>query len=199
MACGITMIQRFPYRGQNEEWSNQYWFTGGTPSGPTDWRALFDALAAQVKTVLDPVVSIVGGYGYSSDADGATAVWSVDLDLDPDDPIPGTIGTARVVGPGDSAVWVRWATSRFNTKGRRIYLRKYYHPGDVSTTAVTPDTILPAQKTALEALGAKLMDGTFLDARTLTARGHVDELVDTDASSYITTRTLKRRGKRPGV
>jgi hypothetical protein len=60
------------------------------------------------------------------------------------------------------------------------------------------DTILASQKTALLALGAKLQDGSFTEARTITAQAHDDTIVSHAASSYITTRTLKRRGKRPG-
>lgn len=197
MACGMTTIKRFTYRGAIEEYSNQYWFTGDAPSSPTDWRALFDALCTQEKTVYRNDTELIGGYGYDSDADGATAVWSVDLTVSPEVVIPGTLTvTGGAAHPGDVAVWARWKTSRLNTKGKAVYLRKYFH-GAYSDSAVGVDTILPNQKTKLTDFATKLKDGTFISARTITARGHTDTILSVGASSYLTTRTLKRRGRRP--
>jgi hypothetical protein len=51
--------------------------------------------------------------------------------------------------------------------------------------------------TALDAFATKMWDGTFLSARTLRARTHADTITSSGHDAYITTRTLKRRGKRP--
>lgn len=195
---GLTVIKRFTYRGDaNEEFSNTYWLSGSPPTSDADWRTLFDALVTQEKTVLDSSASVIRGYAYNDDADGAHAVWSVDLRVSPNTPVAGTLtrGSCQVC-PGDDAVWARWGLDRFNTLGKRVYLRKYYHPG--LTSGADADTICAAQKTALVALGAKLSDGSFAGSRVLLDRKHTGaSIVSHGASSYVTTRTLKRRGKRP--
>ena len=197
---GITLVKRFYYRGDpNEEFSNTYHLSGSVPSDATAWRTLVDALIAQEKTGYSFDVQVIRAYGYDSDSPTATAVFSVDLTVSPNSPVSGTLSpTGGAQQSGDCAVWVRWKTSRLNSRGKPIYLRKYFH--DVFATIVTntADTVLAAQKTALNALGAKLQDGSFAEARTVTARGHTDTIVSHGASSFVTTRTLKRRGKRPG-
>lgn len=191
---GLTIVKAFEYRSAVEEFSNQYWFTGDVPADAAAWTALFDALVLQEKTIYPALVTVVRGYGYASDADDATAVWVHDIAAAP---VAGTlVTTGGNRQAGDAAVWARWKTSRTNTKGRAIYLRKYYHPA-YATTA-DEDTVLTLQRNALFNFGAKMSDGTFLSARTITARGHTDTIVNYDRSLYVTTRTLKRRGKRPG-
>lgn len=206
-ACGVTVIKRFTYRGDpTEEYSNTYWFTGAAPATSTLWRTLFDALVTQEKTCYQAAVNVVRGYGYNDDSGHkgvagesvAPAAWTVDLTVAPNTIVPGTGSFGSVyVPPGDLAVWLRWKTSRLSVKGKPIYLRKYFHPAYLPTSG-SGEAILPAQSTALLALGAKLRDGSFLDSRTVTAPGHTDVLVGHGVSSWLTTRTLKRRGKRPG-
>jgi len=196
---GLTVVKRFPYRGDTtEEFSNTYHFTGSVPSDATAWRALFDALVTQEKTIYSSVTHVYRGYGYDDDADDATAVWSVDLSVSPETPVAGTLSVGTdIKAPGDSAVWCRWKTSRTNSNGKPIYLRKYFHDARING-ATGGDTVLAAQVTALAAFATKLEDGTFIDGRKITARGHTDTIVSIGNSAYITTRTLKRRGKRPG-
>jgi hypothetical protein len=156
-------------------------------------------LILQEKTLYLGGAAVVRSYGYDSDADNAVAVWSYDY-LAAAASVPGTITTGSGSYPaGDQAGWVRWKTSRFNTKGKAIYLRKYFHaiPIDVPTAGTT-DKILPAWTTAANAFATKMTDGSFVSGRLITARGHSDVIVSHAASTWITTRTLKRRGKRPG-
>lgn len=202
MATGVTVIKRIPYRGDpNEEYSNSYYFTGSTPGDAAAWRSLFDNLVTQEKTLYPAAVSVVRGYGYDSDAADAHAVWSVDLTVSPDSPVPGTLGVgSSYTMPMDDAFWVRWKTSRTTSKGKPIYLRKYFHPAQRSTTAPNADTLDTTQRTAALAFGLKMRDGTFGTGRTLVAPGHSSDVLTSHAASvYITTRTLKRRGKRPGA
>lgn len=197
---GLTLIKRFNYRGDaTEEFSNTYHFSGSIPADDTAWKALADALIAQEKTCYPAVVAVVRAYGYNSDADDATAVWTYDY-LAHGATVAGTLspGSGQYTS-GDTAVWVRWKTSRLNTKGKSIYLRKYFHqPIVAGGTPPSSDAVLTAQVTALNAFGTKLRDGTFLDGRTITARAHADTVTASSASAWVTTRTLKRRGKRPG-
>lgn len=205
-ATGLTVIKKMTYRGDaTEEYSNTYWFTGTPPANSAAWRTLFDAVVAIEKTVYLNSVSVIRGYGYADDTGhkpgdtGAVtpAAWSVDLSLAPETPVAGTlaIGSGALM-PGDAAVWVRWKTSRLTSPGGKpIYLRKYFHVA-VANAVNAGDTILTAQRTALLALGAKMYDGTLSGSRTLTTAGQTDVITAHNASTYITTRSLKRRGKR---
>lgn len=200
MAAGaLVIIKRFTYRGDaTEEYSNKYFYLGSDPADATAWRAFFDAVVLQEKTLYPAAVSVVGGYGYDSDSEDATAVWTVDLTVSPNVVVPGTLSTgAGVYSAGDDAVWIRWGTSRFNSKGKRIYLRKFFHPA-ASAAATGGDAVHGTWKTAANAYAAKWHSGTDFGNRTISAQGHDDTIVGHGVSDYITTRTLKRRGKRPG-
>lgn len=194
---GLTIIKRFPYRGNAmEEYSNHYWLTGTTPADATAWRTLFDALVTQEKTCYHGSMSVVRGYGYSDVSTDATAVWSVDLTVSPNTPVTGTLvaGTNNYA-PGDAAVWCRWGLARMNSKGKRIFLRKYFHPA-LCQISPNQDLVASPQSTALLAFATKLDDGSFAAGRKITDT-HGSAIVNHGASTYVTTRTLKRRGKRP--
>lgn len=206
---GMTTIKRITYRGDtNERYSNNYWFTGSTPVDSAAWRALFDALILVEKACYPNSCSVVGGYGYDDntghrpeDPTGtpvSPAVWSVDLTVTPNTPVVGTcVRGTNLDGPGDDAVWVRWKTSRKTSPGgKAIYLRKYFHPALVPVSGST-DLATVEQKNGLTALGAKLWDGSFIDSRRITTPGKTDTIIGSGTCTYITTRTLKRRGKRP--
>lgn len=198
---GLVLIKTFPYRGDlNEEFSNKYHFTGSVPADATAWRALFDALVVEEKKLYTSAVHVIKGYAYATDNPADDSVWSVDLRVSPDAPVAGTLTPgASSHQMGDTAVWVRWKTSRNNTNGKAIYLRKYFHDVFCVDSVGGADAVVAAQKTALTNFGTKLMDGTFSGGRKITAMGHDDVITATGASSYATTRTLKRRGKRPGA
>jgi len=180
-----------------EEYSNQYHLSGSVPSSDANWLTLIDALIAQEKTIYPSNTVVVRAYGYDSDAEDATAVYVKDYLAGGGSGTPGTltVGT-NVRCPGDAAVWVRWGTSRFNSRGKRIYLRKYFHPA-YSSGASTPDIAISAQLTALGNFGVKMRDASFAESRTIRSRLHAETIVGSAAGDYITTRTLKRRGKRP--
>lgn len=192
----LTVIKRFPYRGVNEDWSNTYMLSGSTPADTTAWKALFDALVLQEKTLYTGSVSVVKGYGYNKvPGPGDSAVWSVDMTVAPNSPVVGTLSASSRPMSGDQAAWVRWGLDRFNSKGKRIYLRKYFHGGCMAP-AGTADALDAGFIAALSAFGTKLRDGTFTGSRVITDKLGT-AVIGSGASSYTTTRTLKRRGKRP--
>lgn len=195
MPTEITVVKRFTYRGNpNEEYSNSYKLTGDTPANPGAWRTLFDQLVAEEKKVYSASVFVIKGYGYDSFAEDRNAVWSVDLRLAPDTPVPGTfIATSgNLAGPGDSAAWVRWDTGRKTATGKRIYLRKYFHPAYTTSNA---DTLGNDYATRLVQFGLAMRGAAFTPARSIT--DHLGTIpIAHSASVFSTTRTLKRRGKR---
>jgi hypothetical protein len=197
---GLTLVKRFTYRGDStEEFSNTYHLTGGIPADDTAWKALADALIVSEKACYTSQAAVVRAYGYDSDADDAHAVYVHDY-LAAAASVPGTLALgAGAYTAGDQAAWVRWKTSRLNTKGKPIFLRKYFHSIVTGGTGIGgADTTSASWQTAANALATKLTDGTFLDSRLITARGHTDVITSHAVSLYTTTRTLKRRGKRPG-
>lgn len=194
---GITSIKSFNYRGAIEEWGNTYAFLGDPPADLTAWEGLASALFTMEKAVLPPNVTIVRAYTYDDvNADPQHASFTLDTG-EAGLPVTGTetVGGGGTLAPGDSAAWVRWKTDRTNTHGKPIYLRKYYHGVIVVAADSDGDTIYSDQVTKYRALGTALN----------TASGAWPGLCGPDgvapgastSSSYATTRTLRRRGRRP--
>jgi hypothetical protein len=206
-ATGLTIVKRFNYRGDpNEEYSNSYWFTPTTPpADDTAWRALLDAVVLVEKTIYPASCQVIRAYGYNDDTghkpgdEGAVAgaVYNVDLRVAPNTPVAGTLATGGIeLAPGDAAVWERWKTNRRTSPGSKpIYIRKYFHPALGNGTDA--DLVATAQKNALNALGAKLDDGSLPGGRKITVAGRSDVILSHGCSNFMTTRTLKRRGRRP--
>lgn len=192
----LTVIKRFPYRGNAaEEWSNTYAFSGTTPADSGAWRTLFDALVLQEKTLYLNTCQVVGGYGYDRiPASGDHAIWSVDMTIVPNTVVNGTLSALGALMAGDQAAWVRWGLDRYNTNGKRVYLRKYFHGGQSS--AAGGDAMAANYTTALAAFGTKLLDGSFASGRKLVDKDGAIP-IGSAVSPFLTTRTLKRRGKRP--
>jgi len=192
----LTVVKSMVYRGvAGEEWSNGYMLTGTTPADSTAWRALFDAIVTQEKACYLPASTVIRGYGYDKvPAKGDHAIWSVDLR-----PSSSTVsGTMSITGgiqfAGDQAGWIRWSLDRFNSYGKRVYLRKYFHAGAVPTAG--GDGLSAQCQNGYNAFGAFMMGGTLLGSRRICDHlGNVP--VATSISPYVTTRTLKRRSKRP--
>lgn len=193
-SCVLTVVKRMTYRGNaNEEWSNTYNFTGVTPADSGAWRTLFDALVLEEKKLYQSSTQVIRGYGYNEVPDkGDHAIWTVDLRISPNTVVPGTLASGNRFA-GDQAAWVRWGLDRFNTHGKRVYLRKYFHDGGGDSSV--PDNLITAYRTALSAFAAKMWDGSFVDGRKICSKdGEVP--IGAGIAPYMTTRTLKRRGKR---
>jgi hypothetical protein len=131
-------------------------------------------------------------YGYLADGDDAAAV--VDFTVSPLTPVAGTLSLSGEKCSGDSAGTVRWLTARRTSKGKPIYLRKYLHACQANTSDA--DAIAAAQLTAYGTYGTALLADW---GSTTNALCDLDGSAVTSphASPWITTRTLKRRGRRP--
>jgi hypothetical protein len=191
----ITIVKAFAYRGvQGEEWSNTYMLSGATPADSTAWRALLDAIVVEEKKAYLPATSVIRGYGYDKvPQKGDHAIWSVDLRPSAAT-VPGTMSiTGGIPMAGDQAGWVRWSLDRFNSYGKRVYLRKYFHGGALPTAG--GDLLSPQCQVGYNSFGAFMLGGTLLGSRRVVDQfGNVP--VATAISPYVTTRTLKRRSKR---
>jgi hypothetical protein len=189
---GITLVKRFTYRGSQEEWSNRYHFTETAPASDAAWKTLVDAVIAQEKTVYSSDVKVVRAYCFTdTDNDAVTIIDYTALGAE----VPGTFASGGVPpAPGDDAMWIRWGTGTRTSKGKPIYLRKYFHNVFTTSATVGNDAIQTAQKTALTNLGTHLKDGT-ISGFTLCGPTGAPALA-VAVSQFSTTRTLKRRRKR---
>lgn len=196
--ASLTIVKSMPYRGAPEEFSNTYFFTGALPATPASWKALADAVIADEKTLYDSSTTVVRAIGHQ--AGQSVAVWSYDYEAH-SEAVAGTYDpSGQFMHGGDSANWLRWSTDQLTSKGKPIYLRSYYHPayadGDVPSTR---DTTSSSWVTAAQEFGDDWIAG-FNDADSvLHQRCGPHGAVGLVAlpSSFVTTRTLERRGRRP--
>lgn len=192
MAASVTLIKRFTYRGNAEDWSNTY-HLDGTPADATAWKALADSLWALEQPVLPVTQNLVHAYGHHNDDENV--VWSFDYSISPPGGPAGTFPiTGTAAAPGDAACWARWDTGRTTSNGKKIYLRKYFHGCCMNVTG--GDVLHSNQKTALQAFATALLTWTSSTVHFAGPDG-VRPPGPGVAGNYITTRTLKRRGRRP--
>jgi len=189
----ITIVSRFTYRGANEEWSNTYHFSGTTPANATAWKVLADAIIDETKACFPSTVSFVRAYGYAAGNDNSVA--QIDYTVAPNVVVSGNLSTTGAIPvSGDVAATTRWYTGATSSRGKKVYCRKYWH-GVLAPTA-GGDLLFTNQKNALNALGGVLIGGTLPSSfKYCGPQGAV--LSAPQTNQYLTTRTLKRRGKRP--
>lgn len=188
----LHLVMSFTYRNVPEEWSTRFHFKGPAPANDTNWLALSDKVITALKPCFSAGTTFVRAYGYLPNSVGAT--WVHDYTV-PGPPQAGT-GTFTNGGtpPGDAAAVLRLTLAKMSLRGKHVYKRNYVH-GIATASVSAGDQLHPTQQAAFT---------TFL---TSYAQGTIDPAFDacgpdlTDASSphvdqWITTRTLKRRGKR---
>lgn len=185
----IVINKIFTYRGVPEEWSNRYHFSGPTPGSLAEWKTLALAIWASERTFLGTLTNFNGFLGYNAGDNTANAIMGPD-DLTAGEKTAGVLSGNSV--PGDVAAWVRWSTGERGSKGRPIFLRKYFHSVGTSGS----DQIVGTARTAMIAYGEKMKDGTLPGGVKICGpQGAVAGIVK--VPTYLTTRTLKRRGKDP--
>lgn len=191
-APGITLIWSFTYRDQPEEWGNTFHFT--TPfADEAEFKNVVSDLCNMMSLVLTASSSSVRAYGYDDTDEAHKYVW--DMTVSPGDSVPGAFPSAgTAAAAGDQAATVRWDTGRKSSRGKSIYLRKYIHGPALEPT--DPDELKSTYLTALQAFGDSLLSPTLTGAVMAGPDGQAPTGACL-ASKWVTTRTLKRRGKRP--
>jgi hypothetical protein len=196
VTCIIRVDKSFTYRGSPERFSNKYHLSGSNPASSAEWKAITDALFAAEKPIYPSGTTIIYASGYTSDT--GAAVYTRDMTVLPDTVVPGTlVTTGGIPQAGDDSVWARWWAGQYDSRGKKIYLRKYWHPAYSSSGG--GDSVFGQQKTNMQTFAALLISG-------LTVTGYSTRYLCDKAGnlataynvvSYITTRTLKRRSGSP--
>jgi hypothetical protein len=188
------VVKSFPYRDNpNEEFSNTYHFVSPPPGDDPSWMVVLNDVVAAEVAISPADTKVVRAYGYDSDDPNAHHVFAHDFTV-PGPPPNGThagpAGAFRMAGDQAAMIW--WKTSRLSVKGKPVYLRKYWHNGWISST-ISADAIDGSWHTDL--INYATVINTIHGG--LRSRTHPDGVVAHSASQWVTTRTLKRRGKRP--
>jgi hypothetical protein len=199
-AAMITVTKTFTYRGEAELWSGSYHLTDH-PVDPTAWGDLAGAISVWERPCFTADVVPWAYLGYENSDD--PSVWGA-LASDLSISVPGTlaVGSDQYMA-GDQASTFGIKTGLFSTKGKPIWLRKYFH-GGVVAAADPADYIGMGLNSALSDFTAHLID----DEMGLTSGDTGSPIYYADKSgrrpdgparvdSFVTTRTLERRGKRP--
>lgn len=191
----LTLIKDFQYRDlAGEQFSNTYCLRDQPPADSASWYVLATDIIGHEKALFPSTVRYVKAIGYNDDAKDAQAVWSHDF-ITAGDTIPG-IGTfLGQAGAGDQAAFVWWKLDHKSTKGKSVYLRKYLHHPYVQ--AADPDHLDNGYITALQTFANDMAGAAPSVHGGIRARTGTWGVIDKNANPWVTTRTLKRRGKRP--
>jgi hypothetical protein len=106
--------------------------------------------------------------------------------------VPGA-GVPRMAGDQASMIWAQ--LDHRNVKGKYVFLRKYFHGGYIND--LEADKIDDIYKQALVAFCNQLAGGSIVELGLWRSQKAEYPVITNDADKWVTTRTLKRRGKRP--
>lgn len=192
----LTIIKDMRYRDVREEWSNTYHFEGPPPSSVAAWKAFADQVIEFESLIIWAGDRIIRANGHL--AGQPAAAWEHDY-LAAGTETTGRFAPTVDYSPqaGDTAAWIRYTTTQVNKRGKPIYLRSYYHHAAAHNVGDTVDTLDPHWISEAQAYGNLWVSGIF-DGTNWRHRagpnGAVAQLAE--VAEYMTTRTLKRRGKR---
>lgn len=189
----LTLVKRFTYRGQPEEFSNTYHLDGTTPTTAAEWKTLATAMWTSEKTLHRSTVVLVAAYGYEAGNNVSVAQidYTTGTPLLPNGTLLAPGGDTAMAG--DQASTLRALVGQSST-GKRVYVRKYFHGGNVQTSS--PDLLTSSMLTAMNSHATLMLGGTLPGGMKWVAPQGATPTLPV-ASIYVTTRTLKRRGKRP--
>lgn len=193
--CRLVLIKSFVYRAEaDEEFSSGYTFAPiNTPSTDAQWESFALALRGYERPIYPSSVKWHRAYGYTSNEPQTAHAFVIDWEASADVQTGTFVPAATdVIGAGDQAALVQWRNTVKSVKGKPIYHRKYCHDPFISAgggNAIATDYSAALQTYANQI--AVYLGGPY---STKYPTGHV---IQGTVSPFVTTRTLKRRGKRP--
>lgn len=189
----ITLVKEFNYRGAAEEWSNTYGFTGPALADYSAMVTFVNQIAFFEKTLYVSTCKVVRALIYQPGS--IVADRTLDFAAEVGGQTPGTLiltaGTPEWAG--DQAGWIRGKIG-VNSKGRPVYVRKYYHAG--TSPVEDTDQVSGNWGAAANAYLNTITGGGLQDGRRWCGPNGQNVSL-TARSTHVTTRTLKRRGRRP--
>lgn len=165
----IRLVKEFTYRDDStKQFSNRYYFDGGSPGDSDAWHTLMDAWVLLEKPIFSSDCHIVAAHGYAPGSEVAVASKTYTT--------PGTLNTASAVRcPGDCALWYRSATTKISIKNHTVYVFSYYHNAFYQSGGGA-DVANTNQKNAIDGLATDLVSGFVVAGRTYkrtTPDGHL--------------------------
>ena len=194
-APGIVLVKSFQYRDATEEWSNGYHIQGDAPANDTEWKAQFDALIALEQTLLYDNVKYERAYGYDNFDGTHASVSSFNYGAETFPPFGSLTSSGQIFKQGLTCVVCKWDTGRRNTKGKPVYLFKYFHGVADDGTATEPDKLKSAQHTA----GASFATDVITPGMVWQGIAGPDGVAPVSGvcNLFSGSHQLHRRGKRP--
>ncbi len=191
MIAGVSVTKSTTWRGIEEEFSNVYHFDLAVD---VTSKQIADEVVTAEKALMGTNVTFknVKVWG-PTDGTKAQSVMLLQEDLTGN----GLITPGAVTAKELTAV-VQWDTGRKNTRGGRIFLRKYVHLGTlnaVDESAAKGNTQLPAPSvTAIKAYGNKVKNPLSASNAPLTdQKGRTLPLgTDTQVLPHLHTRQFRR-------
>jgi len=188
----LTLTKRFTYRDvSDEEFSNTYEFVGAPPGDFATWHALAMQVWGNEAGCFTTDVQFVHAVGHNNNDPQAQNVYLEDFTSQN---IKGQyVNTAGIRGAGDQAACVEFKTDINSTKGKPVYVRKFFHEPYIDPADT--DRLHAPYVTALNSYGTAIIDvhgGLGCHSPNQPQRIALQHLV----IPWVTTRTLRKRGKK---
>lgn len=192
--ASIVIVKAFTYRDAYEEFSNRYHLTqAALPPDKAGWTQVATDFINAERPTVPSSVSFVRAYAYKPGVEHS--IEQIDFATPGPAPVGSLAGLpATHYMPGDVAATIRWDTGEVNSRGKRIYCRKYMH--GVYRSVDDADELHATQLQAMQTFAGVIIAKGFNYA-TGYCGPQGATLKTPIVDKYLTTRTLKRRGKRP--